>query len=521
VTFMDEKFLIVLKAVFAMMTEDKQRMVPPELNPLLRSLEKKARLFRRDAIYYDYGDPTEFDQAYNIAKSDVFDSSNLANFQKVLVKLLVGTYHVNSYVQESLVDMYRAVDEVINHLNRSSVPEKVSSMAEKLFYQLLSFESRLEQSLQRGPVRWGFVKVRSVRHWDIVVSLRYFYDLFWRIIWWYECCSCKTPCCRIAPIEVETAWLVSRMKGVDAVAFLSKEQAARWHLLSREVRDFETLYWATRESDVASLIFVSACLTFTTSLVFIGARIVNARALTQFVLLSAAVSSVGALLGVFHLVRKSIILGRLWIVLWRKERAYSSLCAECAHMEEERSRYTRNRDDLRVLKGVTMTQLLLTFARFLTVCAASTAFCLSLVSNVVQDQLFPGKLPFWIAMGALLTAIGSVLFFFVVEYGIRYKLPTQLGPFVCSLFQEEIDECFQSMQSIWRRNRVDSQHMHDVITWEYAARLFLHQYRFDTVFAADRFGQILQCLQAFGYHCRPTPEKDSLDPNCEERRFSI
>lgn len=32
--------------------------------------------------------------------------------------------------------------------------------------------------------------------------------------------------------------------------------------------------------------------------------------------------------------------------------------------------------------------------------------------------------------------------------------------------------------------------------WEYAAREFLHQYRFDTVFAADRFGTILQHLQS-------------------------
>jgi hypothetical protein len=523
VTFMDEKFLLVLKAVFALMTEDKQRMIPPELNPLLRSLEKKARRFRRDAVYYDYGDPIEFDQAYNIVRNDVFDATNLENFRKVLVNLMVGTYHENSYVQESLVDIYRASDEVTNHLHPSLVSEKVSCMAEKLFLQLLSFESRLELSLQRGPVRWGFVKVRSVRHWDVVVSLRYFYDLLWRMIWWYECCSFTTLCCRIAPIEVEIAWLVSRVKSVDAVAFSSKQQTAHKRLLSREVRDFETLYWATRESDIASLIFVSACLTFTASLVFIGARIVNAKALAQFALLSAAVSSIGALLGVFHLFRKSIILIRLWIILWRKERTYINLFAASSDLEEERSCYIRNRDDIRQLKGVTITQLLLTFARLLTVCAASTAFCLQLVNNFVQHQIFPKKLPFWIAMGAFLTAIGSVLFFFVVEYGVRYKLPTQLGPFVCGLFQEEIDECFEAMQSLSRRNRVDSQHLHDVMTWEYTARLFLHQYRFDTVFAADRFGQILQYLQSFGYHCRPSPpEKGSLDPKFEERsRFSI
>jgi hypothetical protein len=32
--------------------------------------------------------------------------------------------------------------------------------------------------------------------------------------------------------------------------------------------------------------------------------------------------------------------------------------------------------------------------------------------------------------------------------------------------------------------------------WEYTAREFLHKYRFDTVFAADRFGTIVQHIQS-------------------------
>mmetsp|Transcript_42374 Transcript_42374/g.47161 ORF Transcript_42374/g.47161 Transcript_42374/m.47161 type:complete len:82 (-) Transcript_42374:141-386(-) len=34
------------------------------------------------------------------------------------------------------------------------------------------------------------------------------------------------------------------------------------------------------------------------------------------------------------------------------------------------------------------------------------------------------------------------------------------------------------------------------VTWEYVAREFLHKYRFDMVFSADRFGSILQYLQS-------------------------
>jgi hypothetical protein len=520
---MDEKFLKILNAVFAMMTNEKQQTVPLELNPLLRSLEKKARRFRRDVVYYDFGDPIEFNQAYSIVKSDVFDVSKLQVFQKKLVDFMAVNYHVNSYVQESLVDMYRTVDDVMIRLRPSCVNDEVSSLAEHLFYQISSFEGRLEQSLQRGPVRWGFVKVRSFWHWDIVVVVRYFYDLLWRVFWCCESSSHTATSCRIAPIEVETAWLVNRTKNLDAVAFASAHQRDPPHYLGREILDIENLYWATRESDVASLIFVSACLTFMTSLVFTGARILNVGAVTQLVFLSAAVSSVGALLAIFHLVRKSIILGRLWTTLWYKQHNVRCVDLASDDMETATSHRLRYLNDVQSLKRVTMTQLLLTLARFGTVCAASTAFCLSLVSNVVQDQnLFPKKLPFWIAMGALMTAIGSVLFFFVVEYIVRYRLPTQLGPFVCSLFQDEIEECFEAMKLISSSpNRVDSQQVQDVVTWEYTSRTFLRKYRFDTVLAADRFGQILQYLQSNGYGSQSPTEKMLFEQKGKDRRFSI
>ena len=44
-------------------------------------------------------------------------------------------------------------------------------------------------------------------------------------------------------------------------------------------------------------------------------------------------------------------------------------------------------------------------------------------------------------------------------------------------------------------NGIDSPKMEDHTLWEYTARQFFHNYRFDTVFAADRFRQILQTIQ--------------------------
>jgi len=152
--------------------------------------------------------------------------------------------------------------------------------------------------------------------------------------------------------------------------------------------------------------------------------------------------------------------------------------------------------DLRLVRGVTLTQIMLTLIRFCAATAAAIAFAFSVAETGFGMRIDTRPdLPFWIALGALLAAIGSTLLFFVVEYIIRYRLPTELGPFVCGLFEREINEMYRKLSEV-PTNSVDTKIVQDREAWEYTARAFLHKWRFDTVFAADRFGQILQFIQS-------------------------
>lgn len=67
---------------------------------------------------------------------------------------------------------------------------------------------------------------------------------------------------------------------------------------------------------------------------------------------------------------------------------------------------------------------------------------------------------------------------------------------VCEPFRDRINE----LKTAFTKDRNDTTFENDVElekeAWEYTAREFLHQYRFDTVFAADRFGTILQHIQS-------------------------
>jgi hypothetical protein len=244
----------------------------------------------------------------------------------------------------------------------------------------------------------------------------------------------------------------------------------------------EGFYWATRESDVASLIFVVVFLVFVVSILFTIANIFTIQVLREVAFWASPTSALGAILAVFHLWRKFWILVKLVGTLGIKARNAPT---------------TDDRDNIRKVKRVTWTQIFLTLARFLSSAAAAIALPWSVAVNENDrngnESLIDGMYPAWIAFGALCAAIGATIFFFIVEYVVRYNLNPKLGEFVCEAFREEIEALYSEMSR--PLNTIQTKQVQERETWEYVAREFLHRYRFDAVFAADRFGNILQYIQ--------------------------
>ena len=294
------------------------------------------------------------------------------------------------------------------------------------------------------------------------MTLRYFYSLLW---------SPRYSSTKFSPIQNEILYVLRRTKGLS--------KARQSTVLRREVRDLATLYWATRESDIASMVFLSGFLTFFASVVFTVARIFRLERLNDFAYVAFATSSLGAILAAFHFVRKLALLTRLWFELSSKAKQVT----------------VNQKRGIRMIRAVTGTQILLTIARLLAAGAAAVALPWAVAENGFSDSIrTPPTIPFWIALGAVSTAIAATVFFFLVEYVIRYNLPTDLGPFVCGLFRGEIESIYDAVTIL--SNDIETKEVQDRVNWEYTARDFLHKYRFDTVFAADRFGQILQYIQS-------------------------
>lgn len=473
IIFFSEKFSRVKKAVFSLMDKKSQDKVPTNENPFKLDLEEKVQKFLYDVEYYNIDEAQEFNFAYKTMLSDINNPAKIRHFQKKLSGYFIADlYHVNSYVQESLVDIYKVCEDMHSFLTQELGDKRsASDKAWRLFDRLVDFTPTLDRSLQRGNVSWGFLKKRRIAHWDIFVVIRYFYSLI--------CCACtrcKTP---LSPIQTETLGVLKGTRDLSAHHSHT--------VLRREIRDLEYLYWATHESDVASLIFVSALLIFLVSWIFTISRIITAfggpSVVTDVAFWATLASAFGAILAAFHFQRKFFILIRLECILGTKLRRAAS---------------SNDKGAIRAVKRVTSTQIFLTLTRLLTAYAAAVALPFAVVIYFYgafgEKIRIDESIPFWIALGAVCAAVCATIFFFVVEYIVRYNLSPKLGEYICEAFRDEIQDMYTVLSV--PNNDIDTKQVQERETWEYVAREFLHKYRFDTVFAADRFGSILQYLQS-------------------------
>lgn len=464
VIFAEEKLLGLMKAVFALMDRNEQDAVPVEDNPFVICLEQQVAVFLETLAYYDFGEPKSFLSAFNGLKNNINDPAEIHYFMKLLTtKFIVETYHVNSYVQESLVNIYTSLDEMLRLLT-AHVPNGRGGNAEAwtLFLRLVEFQKELESTLQRGATRWGFVKRRRLLQWDCVAMFKYLYSLL--------CCSSRLCIPLTAPISTKTLSIVKHAK------YLSKMHGSQ--ILLREIRDLESLHWATRESEIASLVFMNGLAVFVASIFITVAFISQSAVLTKVSFWLTLTSAFGAILGSFYLWRKFLILVKLIFALTSKVGSASS----------------DERFNIGKVRQVTFAQIILTLTRLLTAGAAAVAISWSVANKAFsQYVLVNDRVPFWLAVGSVCAAVFAVIFFFMVEFVVRYNLPPNLGEFVCESFRGEIEEMYKLLSV--PTNNIDTKQVQERETWEYVAREFLHRYRFDAIFAADRFGSLLLYLQ--------------------------
>lgn len=466
VIFFDEKLPRILKGVFSLMSMEK-RSDPSIPNPFVEELEMKAQNFFHKARYYGYTDAhlDEFRREYQNLVSTIHSYRSVLHFIKRLLKYFIpDVFQENPYLKDELVGVYMTLNEYL-HLMRQKHSGGQVTGAFELYNDLLNFRPRLEQSLQRGTIRFGFLKRRPWHQWSIFVGIRYILSNFG--LW-------KT-------MSTETRRVLDKLEAVSA--------AGEGVFLRRELRDFQELYYAGRESEITSLLFSSATVVFYASFFFTVFGLVGLASgideetgdleweTVQFLLDLSAFTTVfsifGATLATFHQCRKILILGGL-------------------HRRLGQGRKIEGR--LELVRYLTTAEQMLSVLRISITVAAAVSLIWTLYLTSTGNE---NDMPLYVAVVAVVAGLATVILFFIVELVVRYGLDPQLGPLVLEPFMDEIQTLKQRFVDP-RAGGVGVETPQNVEreVWEYTAREFIHQYRFDAVFSSDRFGPIFQYLQA-------------------------
>ena len=160
-----------------------------------------------------------------------------------------------------------------------------------------------------------------------------------------------------------------------------------------------------------------------------------------------------------------------------------------------RASTTDDKTVIRKVQSLTFFQLLVTLLRLLAGYGAAVALAWSVAVVEFPDQVgTDDEIPFWIALGSVSAVLVAACVSFLVEYSVQYDQSSSVGAHICEAFRPEIESMY-TLLSV-PLNKVETKQEQERRVWEYVAREFLHKYRFDTVFSADRFGSILQYLQS-------------------------
>ena len=251
--FADKRMLNVMKAVFSLMTRDQRDHCTFDDNPFLNELDQLVKRFLYNARYYNIEESKiqSFEREYSRFKQSSKNEPETIEFMRLLAeKFIPDTFHVNSYLQEDLVNVYRHLDEMLT-LSKKAHAYGMSG-ADELYRMLLSFRPQLDASIERGEIRFGFLRDHAWHQMSLPVTLRYIFG----------------PLVGQTTIAGKTKNILKKVESMQKPGVSSPT-------LSRSVRDLRELYYATKESEIASMIFLSGFIVFCFSIFFSLFRLVE------------------------------------------------------------------------------------------------------------------------------------------------------------------------------------------------------------------------------------------------------
>lgn len=482
-----EIYLLELqKSIFQYMSLADQQAVGKDDNPYLQSFSKAYEIFENAVKYYNCKESIELKQQVDDILLEPMNEKFVNNLQNDICSTYIPeVYHDQPYLKDMLVSLYAILETMIHPMTESGSGSTQSS-AKILFDQLNNFRRDLNISLERRSIKFGWHKPRKLRHshigavgtylWHQVIRLKGHRKAFTGSSIW------KPMSIATEQILYQVKLLATDLKELGLVA-----------ALSREIYQLEHLRFATKENYKTSLVIGSAWISGITGIAFTTGRIIGVSGVSSVAAWTFGIlGPIPAVLSVHMLSKKTALIRTL-------QKALKVKLATAIQSGENAEAVSLRRvlKLLRQVKWVTATRI----------CASGLAGAALPLGLATANSVVPLAL----AGGAIALAVASTIANISIEYNVRHKFESQLGEYICEAFREEImllHSKFSREQTTLKT--VQSQERD---AWEYTAREFLHQYRFDVIFGGDRLGSILQYIQSGLYN-------EKVNHSTTENQFS-
>lgn len=426
-----ENFGDFQKAVFSLLNEKDRLEIDLSKNPFYIDLDERVWKFRIDVAYYGLPKPNKLLTIYEELKGGINDPSSIHIFQQKLCKdFIADTYHENSHLQESLAKIHKVCDDMRSQITRSmemGIIREGSTKAKRLHIVSASVAPRLEKSILAG-------------------------------------------------------WYVMRL--LKGARFLSAYYKNK--ILRREICDLQNFYYASRESQIALLVFIIASLIHLSSWVLIITQILDLSLeidslATEVAFWASLTAGVGSIIAILRLLRKSWKVSGLWYSLEMKVQNLS---------------HDEDKINLSKLKMIAFTHVSIALVLITAALAASVALAWNVALLIFPEEvegvdlgwLADDKIALYVALGANFGVLLSFSLSLIVQYDLEYDLSPRLGEHVCEAYRDEIETIYKASSIPSSDDKRKA--------WEYVAREFCYKYPFDSILTADRFGSILQYLQS-------------------------
>jgi len=343
------------------------------------------------------------------------------------------------------------------------------------------FTERLENSLQTGPIVHGFIrKNKKVGQWAIFAPIRTYYFMLGNFL----LKGLNLRCGVLNPISTE----IKIMRGVVAALNSSLGQT-----LKKEAYDLKELFHATMESSIGMSLFFVGMWVFIFSFFIIANGIASAVLDTTTTCMGTVPNKSS-----FQNFQCFVVEGGAIVSALAGLLALSFFLRQLKHQ-------------LKVVKAINYLPspppsvrkigTLANFQAFITVwqCMAT---CTSLASIVIGFVLrfgfadFENSVTFALAMAAIGAFVISIGLQVIANLGLLYSVEPSAGKDVCRSFWGILFEKHSEFNIGRSEKSIASPALEDRESWEYVAREFLSEVRFDTVLGADRFNAVMQAIQS-------------------------